>query len=147
MAKEQKPKYESPYKEIVVSQVLDGETVEFPVEVLNDSEVEHQKEIRWECVKRTHGLYKEKTLMSYAKRHEKLFDANTEQEVMNQIVSNTGPSMTELFRYRDSADILEQKKSLIVRNDYMKLVDFAIKSLREHGCIHPEVKAVLQRIQ
>ena len=86
MAKEQKPKYESPYKEIVVSQVLDGETVEFPVEVLNDSEVEHQKEIRWECVKRTHGLYKEKTLMSYAKRHEKLFDANTEQEVMNKIV-------------------------------------------------------------
>ena len=147
MAKEKKPQYVSPYKEVMVSQNIDEETqIEFPVEVIDDTEISQQKAIRWECVQRTAGLYKEKTLISYGKRHEKLFEAKTEDEVIQQIISSTGPSMTPLFKYRSFANILESKMSLIEREDYKKLVKFAIESLNNHGCIHPKIKDILSRI-
>lgn len=147
MAKEKKPQYVSPYKEIVVSEnIEDGVVIEFPIEVVDESEVSQQKKIRWECVKRTVGLYKEKTLISYGKRHEKLFDCKTEEEVIQQIISCTGPSKTPFFKYRSFADILESKMELIEREDYKKLVQFTIISLRNYGCIHPQIQDILKLI-
>lgn len=147
MAKEKKPQYVSPYKEVIVSENIDeNTTIEFPVEVINDTEISQQKAIRWECVKRTAGLYKEKTLISYGKRHEKLFDCKTEEEVIQQVISCTGPSMTPLFRYRSFANILESKMALIEREDYKKLMKITIDSLNTYGCIHPKVKDILGKI-
>lgn len=147
MAKEKKPQYVSPYKEVIVSQNIDDEVViEFPVEVIDDTEISQQKAIRWECVKRTTGLYKEKTLLSYSKRHEKLFDCKTEEEVIQQVISCTGPSMTPLFKYRSFANILESKMGLIEREDYKKLMRITINSLNTYGCIHPQVKDILSKI-
>jgi len=147
MAKEKKPQYVSPYKEVIVSENIDeNTTIEFPVEVVNDTEISQQKAIRWECVKRTAGLYKEKTLISYGKRHEKLFDCKTEEEVIQQVISCTGPSMTPLFKYRSFANILESKMTLIEREDYKKLVQITINSLNTYGCIHPKVKDILGKI-
>jgi hypothetical protein len=145
--KAQKPKYQCPYKDVFVKETIEGEEVSYPVQVLNDDEVTHQAAIRLECVKRTHGNYTERTLNSHAKRHEKLFLASTEEEVVKEVISSTGASMTEFFKYRSFADILEEKKHLIVNEDYKKLVDFAIESLRTYGCIHPKVKAILQILQ
>lgn len=147
MAKEKKPQYVSPYKEVIVSETIDGELeIEFPVEVINDAEISQQKAIRWECVKRTAGLYKEKTLASYGKRHEKLFDCKTEEEVIQQIISCTGPSMTPLFKYRSFANILESKMTLIEREDYKRLMKITIDSLNTYGCIHPKIKDILGKI-
>lgn len=147
MAKEKKPQYVSPYKEVIVSENIDeNTTIEFPVEVVDDAEISQQKAIRWECVKRTAGLYKEKTLISYGKRHEKLFDCKTEEEVIQQVISCTGPSMTPLFKYRSFANILESKMALIEREDYKKLMKITINSLNTYGCIHPKVKDILGKI-
>lgn len=140
--KEPKPQYQTPYKVVDVSK--DGIT--YPIEVLNDGETKAQAEMRWECVKRTAGMYKERTEELYGKRHLKLFEVNTEADVMKAIVSDTNPSMTPQFKYRSYADILESKLPLITNTDYVKLVKFAIKSLREYGCIHPEIKDIIDMV-
>ena len=147
MAKVQKQKYECPYQEVFVKETIENEEVSFPIQIMSNDEIPEQTKIRFECVKRTHWNYTERTLNSHAKRHEKLFLAATEDEVIKELISSTGASMTELFKYRSFADILEAKKPLIVREDYKKLVDFAIESLRTYGCIHPKVKAILQILQ
>lgn len=150
MAKEKKvkPTFQSPYKEVEVAFTDDelGCEITYPVEVLNDEEIQHQKLIRWECVKRTHGLYSPRTLTSNAKKHEKLFECTTAEEVIDKIKKDAASSMTETFRYRSYARILESKLDLFDNEDALKLAKFAIKSLDEYGCIHPQIKDLLKLV-
>jgi hypothetical protein len=140
-----KPEFVSKYK--TVDTEVDG--ISFPVEVLDPSnaeEIEKQKNIRWESVKRTAGLYKEKTEISYSRRVEKLFTLSDENEIIRQIGSDVGPSMTRCFKYRSYADLLEDKLVAIKNPQYVKAVKIAITSLREYGVLHPWLKEICNRI-
>ena len=141
-----KPTFDSKYRSVDVVGNVDGVEVTFPVEVIDDAEIQGQKELRINAVKRSYGIYKEKTEISYSKRAEKLFYLQDETEIIKALMSDVGPSMTSRFKYRSYADVLESKIPLVSNEEYKKAMRIAIKSLREYGVIHPKLKEVLSRL-
>jgi uncharacterized protein YjcR len=149
MAKEKKikPTFVSPYREVKVEMKDEDKTFCYNVEISSEEEIEKQKIIRFPCIKQTFGTYNnERTIKSHLNRHEKLFESNTREEVIKRIITDTSITMSEYFKYRTYARILETKLPLFEIEDEIKLVKFAIKSLDEYGCIHPQIKEILKRI-
>lgn len=127
-----KKKYISPYKEIHYK-MKDSDAV---IEVLNDDEIEQQKNIRNQTNEKNSN--NERTQKRINNIYQRLFEADNSQDILKYLRWAKNWSLYPNFEFRSFADILETKLPLLSEKERY-FVNMAIKSLREHGVIHPAI--------
>lgn len=140
----QKPQYISPYKTEMV--IVEGNSmlIQYETDIVREQELQRRLDLFNRRIERNRDF---KMTPFFEKRSinilQKLFEAKTEEDVLDTAVKASSISISVYFRYRDFKDILNDKtKQFEFDQDQKEILGFIQESLDRNDVIAPKIAAV-----